>query len=738
MSSATPLISTRRPLPLQARRDLAFERMTWSGEPCWIVRDPLSLHYVRLTPEQHRTLELLDGQRSLEQIRDELRREFPMFRPSLAEIQSLILDLHRKHLALGNRTGQADELLRRERERKRSAALAALRNILYIRVPGWDPSRTLDWLYPPVRWLFHPLVVLACLGMIAGAWLLLAVHFHEFQQRLPAADEFLSWRGSLSLWLTLGGAKVIHELAHGLTCRHFGGRCHEIGVSFLIFSPCMYCDVSDAWMLPEKRKRILISMAGMYVELLLSALALLGWWFTRPGQINALCLNLFLVTTLSTILFNANPLLRLDGYYIASDLLDIPNLRARAEQHLLRAVARVTFGASPGTVAEPARLGLMAYAVAAAAYRWTLALVMIGIFCRLLKPYGLEWIGFLFGAGSFVVLAVQAAAALARQRPDGERPAGHLRSAILAAGTMFLCLLLLRLPMPLHDRSALQIEPARAQHVYAATPGRLTEICVRPGQRVRRGEPLLRLANYETEERCRQLETAEALQGIEVALQRSLGDAGQEQIARGALDAVREQLTDCRTQLAELVVVAPCDGVVLESLPRPAPPPGGGASGTLPGWSGTPLDPANLGCRLERGTHLLTIAGGDTRDYEVALHVEAEQRGSLAVGQGVDVRLEHRPWQSYRGRVESIAPQQLEFVPPGLAERHGGDLPTRTDFQSLHRPEQNLWRVTARLDAPHQNLLLPGLRGLARIDADRGTLGDWLSRELRALLRHHF
>ncbi len=163
-------------------------------------------------------------------------------------------------------------------------------------------------------------------------WIVLGINFAEFERRVPTFQQFFSWPNVFLLWLTMGAAKFIHELGHGLACKHYGGECHEIGMAFMVFSPCLFCDVSDSWVLANKWKRIFIACAGMMIEVFLSALAMLAWWHSQPGLLHHLCLNMFMVTTITTVIFNANPLLRYDGYYILSDLLEIPNLRTKADR----------------------------------------------------------------------------------------------------------------------------------------------------------------------------------------------------------------------------------------------------------------------------------------------------------------------------------------------------------------------------------------------------------------------
>src|SRR5690606_25016290 len=218
----------------------------------------------------------------------------------------------------------------------RKQLLANFTNVLAFRFKGFDPEPILNFIYPYTRWFFSkPAFIVSCL-LVLSALTLVLVQFDTFQSRLPSFQSFFAAKNWLWLGLTLAVTKVLHDFGHGLSCKHFGGECHEIGVMFLVLTPCLYCNVSDSWMLPNRWHRAFIGAAGMYVEVVLASICTFVWWFTEPGLLNYICLNVMFVSSVSTILFNANPLLRYDGYYILSDILEIPNLRQKATSILSR------------------------------------------------------------------------------------------------------------------------------------------------------------------------------------------------------------------------------------------------------------------------------------------------------------------------------------------------------------------------------------------------------------------
>ena len=333
-----------QPLPLCARRDLRFQEMQFQGESWQVVKDPLALQYFRIRQDELRVLELLDGTCSMDELLARLRIEFPSVQTARHDLQVLIADLCRNGLIRSTRTGRAKQILGENSKRNGKRLIATVLNPFFIKLPGWDPQPILQKLSPLVHWMFQPWAVFLALILILISWLQLAVRFDSIHNQFSSFASFFSWPNILLLWIILGATKIVHEFAHGLACHYFGGECHEIGFAFMVFSPCLYCDVSDSWMLPRKRDRIFVAAAGMYIEVLLSALALLLWSWTQPGLLNILLMNTFMVTTVTTVIYNANPLLRYDGYYMLSDWLEIPNLRARADREMQRLLVYVVSG----------------------------------------------------------------------------------------------------------------------------------------------------------------------------------------------------------------------------------------------------------------------------------------------------------------------------------------------------------------------------------------------------------
>ena len=345
VSLADSLVSSAaRPLKLRVRPDLKVRRHKYQGRPFWVVKEPIGLKYYRFQEEEFAILQMLDGNTSYEELKTQFEAEFPPQRITLQDLQHFIGMLHRSGLVISDAPGQGRQLKRRSDENNKKELMGKLSNVLALRFKGIDPERLLTWLYPKVGWFFSFWFFVGVCIMALCALALVTVQYDMFRTRLPAFHEFFGPTNWFYLGITLALTKVLHEFGHGLSCKHFGGECHEMGVMILVLTPCLYCNVSDSWLLPNKWHRAAIGAAGMYVEIFLASVATFLWWFSRPGLLNHICLSIMFVCSVSTVLFNGNPLLRFDGYYILSDISEIPNLRQKSTKILGRVASKYCLG----------------------------------------------------------------------------------------------------------------------------------------------------------------------------------------------------------------------------------------------------------------------------------------------------------------------------------------------------------------------------------------------------------
>ena len=489
----------------QAGRPLA-RKQQYLGRTYWVVKEPIGLNYFRFHEEEYAILQMLDGQTSLDDIKERFEEEFPPEKITVEELQQFLGMLHRSGLVVVAAPGQGHELRKRRSERRRKEFINAVANVLCIRFKGFDPERFLGWLYPRVRWFFSPLAVTACLMLMLAAAALVTVQFDVFRSKLPAFHEFFNFYNALWLGAVLCVTKALHELGHGLCCKHFGGECHEMGFMILVLTPCPYCNVSDSWMLPNKWHRAAIGAAGMYVELILASIATFIWWNAEPGLLQNLCLNVMFISSVTTLIFNANPLLRYDGYYILADLTEIPNLRQKATTILSRKMGEWCLGLEPTEdpfLPQRNQIFFALYSVASAVYRWVVVFSILWFLYRFLQPYGVQIIGQLIALASLWGLVVMPLYQVGKflyvpgRLDKVKKPRLFATLGIVAA--VVAAVLFVKLPHSV--MTTLEVQPRDAVPVWidVGGGGRLVDVYVKPGQQVTAGQKLADLQNLDLE-----------------------------------------------------------------------------------------------------------------------------------------------------------------------------------------------------------------------------------------------
>src|SRR5687767_7474933 len=310
-------------LRARLRPSAQISRQYYRGERWYVVRDPAGNQYHRLSDPAYRFVGLLNGQRTVGEAWDLAGGQLADDAPTQPEVIQILSHLYSANLIDADVTPDAAVLLRRHKKLTQRKMQGRLMNILFPRIPLWDPDRFLRTWMPIVRLGFSKIGAIIWLALVVFAIARLAPEWHTIAK---AAQDSVRPHNWLWLWAVFVVIKLIHELGHAFACRRFGGECHELGIMFLVFIPTPYVDASTAWSFPNKWHRIFVGAAGMIVELFFAALCTFFWVSTRdPYSVPAqLAFNAMLVASVTTVIFNANPLLRYDGYYILSDWLEIP------------------------------------------------------------------------------------------------------------------------------------------------------------------------------------------------------------------------------------------------------------------------------------------------------------------------------------------------------------------------------------------------------------------------------
>jgi putative peptide zinc metalloprotease protein len=720
--------STARKLSLRARPDLVAKEQRYQNRAFWVIKDPVGLQYFRFQEEEYFILSRLDGNTSLDTIKEEFELRFPPQKITVEEIQSFLGMLHKSGLILADVPHQGHELRRRGDQRRRKELAAKWSNFLSLRFKGFDPDRFLTWLDGKIGWVYSPVCVFCCMALALAALLLVAAKFEEFQAKLPAFHSFFNAKNAFILAGVMGVTKIIHEIGHGLTCKHYGGECHEMGVMLLVLTPCLYCNVSDSWMLPNKWHRVAIGAAGMYIEIVMASVCTFVWWFSSDDSlIHNICFSTMFVSSVSTLVFNGNPLLRYDGYYILSDILEIPNLQQKSTEIMSRKASQWFLGMEQpeNSFLPQQHQALFAiYSVASVCYRWFVVLSILVFFDKFWKPYRLEIIGQMLGLlamyGMFVapIWKVVKFFIVPGRIYQVKKPRFYATLGVAAV----LILVFTAVPLPYRVVCTLEIQPYNAKSLYVRVPGVLEEVYVKPGDIVKAGQPLAQLRNDELRLEIEKLKQEKAK--FETQLTNFLFEQYENPKVKGqipevekSLAATKEELGHKQKDLDDLTLRAPASGTILPPVEMADQP---SSAGRLKTWYGSPLVKRNLGCTLQQSSLFCRV--GNPHEMEAILIIEQADFVFIDKGQEVDVNLQELPGESFHGVVTEIASgRDLESIPKSLQSKYKGDVATKADPTGVERPLTPVYQARVPLEDP-EGLLSIGLTGNAKVHAGWQTL----------------
>jgi len=315
------------------RPELEVSEQVYDGQPYWVIKDPVSLRYYRFSREEYFILDQLRKGVTLEELKEAHREEFQDDSLRADEIGGFLGSLMSRNLVLLPQPNRDELLYLGSRRRRRLKWISQLSSFMFFKIPLYDPDRLFNRLMPRIRFIWSRPFLLFFLLLLIYSFSILIRQWGDCTSMFFAS--FFTMRNIPLFFFILYVIKGLHEFGHGLTCKNYGGEVHEMGFLFLVFTPFLYCNVSDSWTFPDKRRRMLVTAGGILTELFFACLATIIWYYSDSGSFfHSLMFNVMMACSISTILFNANPLLRYDGYYLMMDLIEVPNLRQRASTYM--------------------------------------------------------------------------------------------------------------------------------------------------------------------------------------------------------------------------------------------------------------------------------------------------------------------------------------------------------------------------------------------------------------------
>jgi putative peptide zinc metalloprotease protein len=686
-------------------------RQYFRGQRWIVLENDLNNTFFRIRPEAYEFIARLRPDRTVEEAWKQCLDRFPDQAPGQEAVIQLLAQLYHASLLQYNVATDTARLFERFEKTTQRENRSRWLNIMFLRIPLFDPDdflrRTMSvarLLLSKVGALFWLAAVLSGLKVAVDNWPVLQ---EQSQGILAPENLFLLYLGTVLV-------KTLHEFGHAYMCRRFGGEVHVMGVMFMIFTPMPYVDATSSWGFRRRYQRVLVGAAGMIVELFVAAVAAWIWRYTGQGVVHSLAYNILFVASVSTLVFNLNPLMRFDGYYILSDLLEIPNLSQRAmmqlrfwAEHYLLGVPKLEEPAL--TRREAAWLGV--FGIASGIYR---VIVSAGILLFVADRFLL--LGVIMGVFCAIAWVVTPVVGLVRYLIESPRLARcRPRAVAVVSGfAVTLVILLQFVPFPSHFRAPGVLKSHEWAEVYNNSAGILEEVLVPPGATVVKDQPLLRLVNPELD-----LQFA-AVQASLDEVRARIRQAMQDQIANlqpltNRLESVQVALDRLTRDRASLTVRARQDGT----------------------W----VAPQILTFRhrwLVRGSDLgLVVAPQGFQFLATVAQEDGDRLFSQAITNG-QVRLHGQAGLVFPvSQVKTIPAERRNLPSAALGWAGGGNVPVAPDDPEGRRALEPFFEVWAEVGATEATLL-HGRGGEIRFALQPEPLLPRWVRQLRQLMQKRY
>lgn len=594
------------------RAHVRIQRQSFRDQVWFLLQDVAAERAHRFSPAAHHFIGLMDGQRTVQEIWDAASQQLGDGAPTQEEVIRLLGQLHAADALLCDVPPDSMEVFRRHQRHEQMLWKRRLWSPMALRFPLLDPDRFLTRTLPWVGPLLGRFGFIVWLAVVATGAVLAAAHWTDLTEDIT--DRILDPANLVLLWFVYPVVKALHELAHAYVTRKWGGEVHEIGIMLLVLSPVPYVDASSAWGFKDKHKRMAVGAAGIAMELFLGALALFVWLAVEPGTVRAIAYNVMLISGVSTLLFNGNPLLRFDGYYVLADAIEMPNLGSRSNQYLGYLFQRYVFGVkdaeSPAhTVGE--RNWMAVYGITSFVYRIIISFVIIMFIAG--KFFIIGILLAIWAIATQVVMPVVKVAGYVATNSGlrRQRKRAILASAAIAAGA---AILLFVLPVPSWTRTEGVIWVPEESQVRAGSDGFIVRLLAPVDSEVKRGQPLIQAEEpflaTRVEVFSAQLDELNAKYDSLMPF-----DRVQSAMVREQMVAAEANLRRAREREAELVYLSPANGRFV--VPNAADLPGRFVTkGQLVGYV---VEPKELMARVALVQDDIAMVRQKTRSVEVML-----------------------------------------------------------------------------------------------------------------------
>lgn len=678
-------------------------RQHFRGVRWYVLQAPSDSRFFRVSDAAYHFIAMLDGRRSVSAVWQICMDRFGDAAPTQNEVIQLLCQLHAANLLQGNLAPDAEALFKRHQKRVWREVRSTVGNLFFVRIPLWDPDRFLDRWVVIVGNVFSAYGLALWVGILAAGLWSLGAHVDALAGK---AAGVLSPDNLPLLYAAIVIVKLFHEMGHGFACKHFGritgcgGEVHQMGVSFIFFTPLPYVDASSAWALRDKWHRIVIGASGMLAELAIAGLAAVLWVRTADGgTVNAIAYNIMLIASVSSLAFNGNPFLRYDAYYILLDVLEIPNLDSRSKLYFSYLVKRYLWGmdnAFDPSHTQGEKGWLVFYAIASTVCRVIILAAIAMVLMNMFFSVGLVLAGVLVARWLFLPLA-----RFIRYLATNRDLARHRERALLTSSLMAIVIVFAVGLVKFPDRCRVEgvVEPCDYTVVHMKTAGFIERVLDSGTRTGPEGSALMTATSPVLEAKQDRLRA----EYRRLQVQRQVAqtkEAAAAQIVDENIVALEEQIKRTRKELMALSLRSPIAGI----------------------WVAP--DAERLAAMyLDQGQRIGVVADLENMRIRAVASQRVASRLIEEVQPQVEIRVQGRPDMAFAGRIDKIIPAGQERLPSAaLGYSAGGETRINLEDSTGRQAVEPFFEILVVPSLPEATTLRPGQTMVLRFGTSPKTL----------------
>ena len=642
--TADPLAQARE-IRVTLRSDIKASRQVYQGEPVYVIHDPVSFRSHRLTVFQYRILASLNADNSLGENFQSLvaRQEFT------AEDEKVFLDLVSSFSKLGlviMPGASGAKLYEQHKKIKSMKRRGKLLGMLFVQIPLVNPDKFLNRTVHRVSWMFSKAFLVVWLLGMAAAGMVVYSRFSDIVQPL---NGILATKNLAFLWVAFVLLKVWHELGHAYACKVFGGFVPEMGTVLIAGTPAAFVDASSAWSFPERHKRLVVMCGGMFFESLVFIPCVFVWAFSSSPFLQSCSYQLLVMASVVTFFFNANPLMKFDGYFILSELVGIQNLRPRADAHIKGILATNLVGVArkKSTDSLKTRALLVGYGVSAMIYKTFLVISIAMVVAIKFPLVGLALAAFHVGTTVGMGVHKMAKYLLKDKETEPVRGRARLVAAVVLIGGPIAAMIV---PVPFGVVTQGLVGAEVEHFVNVESPGSLERTLVESGQVVMSSDPLVELSNERLREDLKVAKASldEAKQRWKILQQMNLTESSRQ---FATVTELQQQVAELQRRVDRLSMNSPGSGTVVRLPAR-----------------------TDRGQFMREGNALAVVVDGRP---VLRTWINEDQLGSISKSAGSEVTflIPGRSTKSHKARITKIEPAaEAVFDNMALTYVTGGEI----------------------------------------------------------------